>query len=112
MHRPTSHKTTASACTEGLTSLEQLFKVIEEIFQKFEDKDGVSLIMTKDVLANREKLEVTLQGLQRQMDECLGEMEVLRQEEMILKKYEAEITANKNFTYKIKVPYIYRHGSS
>ena len=76
-----------------------------KFFTEFQKTQSVSLTLTRDVLENREKLEAAVQGLQRQMDACLGEMEVLRQEELILQKYEAQINANQDFTYTVDVPY-------
>jgi hypothetical protein len=61
--------------------------------------------MTKDVLDHRERLQAIIIGLQRQMKACLAEMEVLRQERVVLKVHKKDITTNKNFSYQIRVPY-------
>lgn len=76
-----------------------------KFFTKFQQVQCVSLTLTRDVLQNRDRLEAAVQGLQRKMDVCLAEMEVLCQEERVLHDFEAQINANKNFTFKIKVPY-------
>ena len=65
----------------------------------------MSLTLTRNVLESREKLEVAIQGLQKKIDACLAEMEVLHQEKLVLQKCEARITANQNFKFMIDVPY-------
>ena len=80
----------------------------KKFFATFQKAESVSLVMTRDVLNQREKLEAAVIGLQGQMNECLAKMEVLRQHRQVLKKFEAEIIANKNFTFQIKTPY-YNH---
>ena len=80
-------------------------KSFKKFFTHFQSAKSVSLTLTREVLENREKLEAAVQGLQRQMDASLAEMEVLRQEELVLQKYEAQIAANKDFSYTIQVPY-------
>lgn len=77
----------------------------KKFFEKFEHAESVSLTLTQQVLETREKLETAVQGLQRQMNACLAEMEVLHQEELEIQKHEKELETNKHFKYKIKVPY-------
>lgn len=77
----------------------------KKFFTTFQKAESVSLIMTRDVLTHREKLETTVIGLQGQMNQCLAKMEVIRQHKQVLKEFEAEIIANKNFTFEIKTPY-------
>ena len=76
----------------------------KKVFIEFQKTESVSLTLTKDVLEYRERLETNIVGLQHQMKECLAEMEVLRQERMVLKEHEKDIATNKDFTYEIKVP--------
>ena len=81
----------------------------KKFFHEFEQAECVSLLLTKDVLNGRQKLETIIQGLQKQVKACMAEMEVLRQERQVLKDHESDIAANKKFTYKIKVPKIITH---
>ena len=76
----------------------------KKFFHEFERAECVSLLLTKDVLNERQKLETIIQGLQKQVKACMAEMEVLRQERQVLKDHESDIIANKQFTYEIKVP--------
>lgn len=77
----------------------------KKFFVSFQKAKNVSLVMTKQVLTEREKLEAAVMGLQVQMSECLGKMEIIRQHKLVLIKYEAQITANQDFTFSIKTPY-------
>ena len=49
----------------------------KKFFHKFERAECVSLLLTKDVLNERQKLETIIQGLQKQVKACMAEMEVL-----------------------------------
>ena len=73
-------------------------------FTEFNAKKSISLMLTKQVLENREKLEEFLSKIQDQVETCLNEMDILRQEETVLQKYQSQIDANKDFKYQIKVP--------
>ena len=59
--------------------------------------------MTKEVLHEREQLETTVQGLQEQISAGVAKIEELRQEETIVQQNQAKISANKNFTYPVKI---------
>ena len=73
-------------------------------FTEFNAKKSVSLMLTKRVLEYREELEKLLSKVQDQVETCLNEMDILRQEERVLQKYQSQINANKDFNYEIKVP--------
>ena len=49
-------------------------KSFDDFFNNLANKQSVSISLTKKVLANREKLESTLEELQREMDDCLGKV--------------------------------------
>ena len=94
----------------GVNNFDEMFwkmgvQSFQEFFTSFHQAKSVSLTMTKDVLQQRDRLQAIIEGLQKQMKKCLAEMEVLRQEKLVLQTHEAEITAHKQFTYDIKVPY-------
>lgn len=77
------------------------FKNFFTLFQTVEPK---SLQLTQEVLEERQKLEANIQGLQKKIKNGLSQIDVLQQEERILKTRKTEIEANKKFKYKIKVP--------
>lgn len=72
-------------------------------FTSFEKAQPKSLQLTREVLKERHQLEVVVKGIQPQLNAGLNKIDELRQEERILKDREAELLANKDFTYKIKV---------
>ena len=43
-----------------------------KFFHEFERAECVSLLLTKDVLNERQKLETIIQGLQKQVKACMG----------------------------------------
>ena len=77
----------------------------KKFFSAFQKAESISLTMTKDVLEHRERLTTTVISLQQQMQVCLAEMELLRQEKFVLKEHEKDIIQNKDFKYEVKVPY-------
>ena len=79
-------------------------KSFGSFFEKFKRTKAVSLVMTQSVLELRECLETNVMGLQTQMKECLGEIEVLHQKGRILKEHEKDIEQNKEFTFEVDVP--------
>lgn len=62
-----------------------------------------SLKMTREVLEERGKLETFTQSLQKQVHIGLSQLDEIEQEKKVLEQHEAEINANKNFNYRIKV---------
>ena len=68
-----------------------------------------SLQLTEEVLEEREQLEAIMQSLQPQIQAILSKIDTLKQEEKIMEQHEADIKANKNFTYKVKEHKIVKH---
>ncbi|XP_064106427.1 uncharacterized protein LOC135215531 [Macrobrachium nipponense] len=60
-----------------------------------------SLTLTKEVLEERHRLEVSVTGLQVDIQTGLHKLEKLRCEVEVLKAHEADIDRNKNFTYTV-----------
>ena len=82
----------------GTTSFKKFFKELHTVKAK-------SLALTQEVLKERENLEVTVQGVQEQVQMGLMKLSELEQEEHILNKYKAKIETNKNFQYQVDVPH-------
>lgn len=68
-------------------------------FLQLGEREGGSLQHTKEVLREREHLEALVSGLQPKIRQGLSKMDEMRQEEAAVMKFEAEIEANKSFTY-------------
>ncbi|XP_038077144.1 uncharacterized protein LOC119744991 [Patiria miniata] len=63
-----------------------------------------SLVLTKEVLEERKRLEVMVQGLQRQINLGICKLEELQRERKLLQQHEIEIEANKDFKFELEVP--------
>ena len=72
-------------------------------FEQFCGVEQISLYLTKEVLQDRKQLEVAHQALQQQIDIGVSKLEELKQEEEVLHQKEAELAANKDFTYSVTV---------
>ena len=75
----------------------------KEFFGELSHTTPKSLTLTKQVLEEREHLEVCVEGLLQQVRAGLSKIDALRQEEQILKKHEAQLRLNQEFTYTIEI---------
>ena len=75
----------------------------KKFFVDFPKYPSVSLRLTKEVLQEREQLQISLEGLNDQIKVGLNRIEEMRQEELVLQQHEAKIKANKDFTYQVKL---------
>ena len=75
----------------------------KKFFVEFPKSESVSLQLTKEVLHEREQLQVLLEGLNDQITLGLNKIEEMRQEEIVLQQREKEIKTNKDFTYEVEV---------
>ena len=85
------------------------FKSFERFFTHLKDVESKSLQLTKEVLKERQELETILNGLQPQIRYGLQKLAELELEKRIMEKYEAEIAANKNFTYVVEIEKMVKH---
>ena len=77
-------------------------KSFKAFFKHFGKADTKSLTLTREVLTEREQLEIVIQGLQIRIREAMGKIDQLNQLKDVLKKHETDINDNKNFTYTTK----------
>ncbi|CAF3803842.1 unnamed protein product, partial [Adineta steineri] len=77
---------------------------LKKFFTEFLKVKPVSLLLTKEVLTERQHLEAFVQGIQPQIKLGLHKLEVLRQETKILQDHVNDIEKNKSFTYTVEVP--------
>ena len=78
-------------------------KSFDEFFKQYSSAQAQSLRLSRNVILEHETLEVTIQGLQPQIQLGLSKIDELRQERQMLKDHEAEILTNQDFTYKVEV---------
>ena len=76
----------------GTKSYKKFMKALETIQPK-------SLVLTQEVLRERQSLEVMMQDIQQNINVSLAKLEELETEKKILKDNEAYIDRNKKFTY-------------
>ncbi|XP_035490014.2 uncharacterized protein si:ch73-170d6.2 isoform X1 [Scophthalmus maximus] len=80
----------------GVKSMRRFFVALNVIETK-------SLSMTQDVLKERQHLEVSVEGLQKQVKLGLAKLEEIKETAQQLKEHEAEISRNKDFVIEVKV---------
>ena len=80
----------------GCCNLERLFQYLVQI-------NVISLSLTCQVLDERKKLEIILNGLQSKILNITLSVESLRTEEDMLQNIDSDMAVSKNFQYKVKV---------
>ncbi|XP_053294116.1 uncharacterized protein LOC128454669 [Pleuronectes platessa] len=89
----------------GIRSMRKFFTALNVITTK-------SLTMTKDVLRERQQLEVSVQNLQKQVKIGLNKLEELKETASQLRDHEAEISRNKDFVIISKVMKAFQYDNS
>lgn len=80
----------------------------KEFFETFGLNQKVSLLLTKEVLRDREQIETVISGLQERLHLGLTKMEELNNKTKVLQAHEADIITNKKFTVTNDVPKVKR----
>ncbi|XP_056247410.1 uncharacterized protein LOC130178870 [Seriola aureovittata] len=80
----------------GTKSMKRFFDALNVI-------DTKRLTMTKEVLRVRQQLDISVEGLQKQLNLGLDKLEEIKDTEEQLKELEGEITKNKNFELEVTV---------
>ena len=78
-------------------------KRLEDFFNRFSEARAQSLQQSREVLQEREQLEITLQDLQSQIRARLAKISELQQERQLLQDSNADVKAYKDFTYQVEV---------
>jgi len=77
-------------------------KSFREFFIDLATTKSVSLKLTKEVLEERQKLELTIGSLPPTVDAVIAKLDALKQELKKLEEYEVDIENNKNFIYEVE----------
>ena len=98
----------AKTSEESELSFDEMFwnmgmNSFRKFFVEFPGSESVSLQLTKEVLEEREQLQMSLEVLKEQITFGLNKIEEMRQEEMVLQQHDKDIEANKNFTYEVNI---------
>ncbi|XP_039626489.1 uncharacterized protein LOC120540078 [Polypterus senegalus] len=80
----------------GSYSLNNFFKSLPNFSPK-------SLVLTQEVLKERQELEVAIEGLQPQINAGLTKIDEIKKTKNALEQHKAEMEANKDFEYEIDV---------
>ena len=78
-------------------------KSFRTFFNHFKEAEAKSLQQTKEVLEERERLELLIQGLRQQIATGIGKITELQEEKKVLHQNEVAIKENKNFMYTVPV---------
>ena len=79
----------------GMKSFQDFTNVFSRIMPK-------SLVLTQDVLRERESIEAQVMGLQIEVQLGLNKLEQLKEEIEVVQRHEADIDANKDFYYTVE----------
>ena len=93
---------------EGYSFEELSWKMGMESFKRFFKKrldkiQAQSLRLTKEVLHEREHLQLVIKNIPNKIKDGLTHMDALRMEEIFLKQFESEMIANKDYKYTVPI---------
>ncbi len=91
---------------EGDGNFDQMFwkmgaKSFKDFLKHLNKVESKTLVLTKDVLNERNHLEVYVQGVQMDVQKGLNKLEQLEKEVKVVKDHQADIDKNKDFTYTV-----------
>ena len=92
---------------KGESGFDKLFwqmglQSFEDALDRFQEVTAKSLQLTREVLKERETLEIVIMSLQSKVQIAMHKIDELQQEQQIMKEHEQAIAANKNFTYELE----------
>ena len=102
----------AGRCNDDLENLSQelFWKIVETsfvaFFTKINQMTAVSIQQSAQVLRRREQLEFDVINLHGEVNLGLAHLNKLRDESMVIEKYESAIKANKDFTFTTNEPHV------
>ncbi|ROL46374.1 hypothetical protein DPX16_0618 [Anabarilius grahami] len=79
------------------------FSSMRKFFTSLETMETKSLSLTREVLKERQQLEVLVQGLQPQINAGLTKLDEIKKTRAALEQHKAEMDANKDFEYELEV---------
>jgi len=81
-------------------------KSMKHFFLKLALVEPTSLVMTRDTLAERDRLENALNSMQPQLAAARAKMDEFKTEAVVVNKMKAQITENKDFKYTVQTPHV------
>ncbi|XP_047445755.1 uncharacterized protein LOC125010891 [Mugil cephalus] len=89
----------------GTKSMKKFFGALNQVETK-------TLTLTKEVLRERQQLEISVENLQVKVKVGLAKMEEMKETKEKLKEFEAEINRNENFEFEVTVMKPFKHDIS
>ncbi|GCB82240.1 hypothetical protein scyTo_0022881 [Scyliorhinus torazame] len=83
----------------GSNSMKKFFTALNKMETK-------SLLLTKEVLRERQQLEAAIAGLQPQITAGLTKLEEIRKTQQALNQHQVDIDVNKDFEYEVEVTFL------
>ena len=77
-------------------------KSFNKFLEQLKSVESKSLLLTQDVLNERNRLQTSIAGIQIEIRQGLSTLEKLKQEMQMLENHYAEIERNKNFEYEVE----------
>ena len=77
-------------------------KSCQQFMDKLKTVESKSLLLTKEVLKERNQIQVHILGIQNKIRIGLNKLEIIEKEKKTVEQHQADIDANKNFTYTVE----------
>jgi len=88
--------------TPNVSSYQDFYNNSSKFFKTVQSMSAKSLVLTKEVLKDREHIEATVEGLNIRVRELLLLKDKVDQEKRICEQHEADATANENTEYEVE----------
>ncbi|XP_067249339.1 uncharacterized protein [Chanodichthys erythropterus] len=103
-----TNKQSAEDGESGCGNFDQLFwklgySSMKKFFTSLNKMETQSLSLTREVLKERQQLEVLVEGLQPQINAGLTKLDEIKKTRATLEQHKADMDANKNFEYVVEV---------
>ena len=85
---------------------------IRKLLDHLEILQPVSLQLSKDVLTEREKLELIVLHIQKSIKDGINHLELMRNEAKVMNDFSAALESNKNFVFSVKKPKVVKKDIS
>lgn len=76
-------------------------KSFEKFYKKFDKVEAQSLVLTREVMREREHLQLILKEMPKKIAKGLSKMDELQQEEKVMRIHESDIMTSEGFKYKV-----------
>lgn len=78
-------------------------KSFDKFYKKFDKVEAQSLVLTREVMRERQHLQLILKEMPKKIARGLSKMDELQQEEKIMRIHESDVMTSQGFKYKVTV---------